>query len=173
MSHSGKVSGTRSIKSNRKDSKKSSKKGSKRSQPIDFSHILNEMDDMPMQQNQFQGQEQYQQQNMEGMMPMMPNTSMEQMAMAQMAMPNMGMPQMMMGSNSQNVDPLHVYNFVPQNENLNINNFGVNQNQLISGEQMGRQFAGRSSNQMGNYNEESNQGPIMPTPAANNKYYRY
>jgi len=77
------------------------------------------------------------------MMPMMPQMGMEQMGMAQMNMPQMGMPQMMMGVDPKNVDPLHLHSFVPQSENVNINNYGVNPNQLMSGSQMANEFAGR------------------------------
>jgi hypothetical protein len=73
----------------------------------------------------------------------MPQMGMDQMGMAQMNMPQMGMPQMMMGVDPKSVDPLHLHSFVPQNENVNINNYGVSANQLISGSQMENKFAGR------------------------------
>jgi hypothetical protein len=56
----------------------------------------------------------------------------------------MAMPQMM-GASEQNVDPLHLQSFVPQNENVNINNYGVNPSQLKQSSQMGgarNNFAG-------------------------------
>ncbi len=148
MTHS-KVNGSRTL---RKGSKKGSKHGSKRSKPVDFSSILNDMNDMPMQP---------QEQMMPGMgmpgmpgmqpnmMPMMPQTGMEQMGMAQMAMPQMGMPQMMMGADPKNVDPLHLQSFVPQNQNINLNNYGVDANKLISGTQMSQEFGGKDAPQVG------------------------
>jgi hypothetical protein len=75
--------------------------------------------------------------------------------MAQMAMPQMGMPQMMMGADKNNVDPLHLHSFVPRNENVNINNYGVSREQLMSGSQMSNQFAGRQNG------------------GANTRFYRY
>lgn len=160
-----KVSGSRTL---RKGSKKASKKGSKKNNAIDFSSLLNDMgDDMGMQQNahpQMEGMTPQMGNNMMpnmqsmqsmpgmqsmpdmgGMMPMMTQTGMDQMGMAQMSMPQMGMPQMMMGADPSNVDPLHLHSFVPRNENVNITNYGVNQEQLMSGNQMGNQFAGRQA----------------------------
>ncbi len=128
---------------------------------MNFSSILDEMDNEPMMQQQNQG---HQMPGMGGMMPgmqqmpgmmpgmqqmpgMMPGMQqmpgMDPLAMAQMAMPQMGMPQMMMGATPENVDPLHLQHFVPQNNNSQINNFGVNPNQLMSGAQMSQQFRGR------------------------------
>ncbi len=183
MTQSNKVSGSRTL---RKGSKKSSKKGSKKHNKgtLDFASLLNDMDDMQMAPGahpqmegmmpgmpgmsgmqgmsgmpSMSGMQGMSGMPNEGMMPMMPQMGMDQMAMAQMAMPQMGMPQMMMGVDPKNVDPLHLHSFVPKNENININNFGVNPNQLMSGSQMGQQFAGRSA---------------QSAPAqTNNKYYRY
>lgn len=157
MTQSLKVSGSRTLRKNSKkgSSKKGSKKGSKRHGAYDFSGLLNDMDDMPMQPQQ-------QMPMQPNMMPMqspagmgmeqmgqmgMPPMGMDQMGMAQMAMPQMGMPQMMMGTDAKNVDPLHLHNFVPQNENINLNNYGVNPGQLMSGAQMGLSFAGRAQAQ--------------------------
>jgi hypothetical protein len=60
-------------------------------------------------------------------------------------MPGMQMPSMypmMMGNNAaQEVDPLHIQHFVPQNQNLNIDNFGVNPTQLTAGPQLPQQSA--------------------------------
>ena len=156
-----KVSGSRTL---RKGSKKSSKHGSKKKGAMDFSSILNEMDDnmpmqsqgnmMPAQDMTMPGMQPNMMPGMQGMpgmqsnmMPMMDmnQMAMPQMGMPQMGMPQMGMPQMMTGSNPNNVDPLHLQHFVPQNENMNINNYGVNANQLMSGEQMSQQFNGRQS----------------------------
>jgi hypothetical protein len=159
MTQSLKVSGSRTLRKNSKkgSSKKGSKKGSKRHGAYDFSGLLNDMDDMPMQpQQQMQpnmmpmqspaGMGGMEQMGMPQMAPMgMPQ--MDQMGMAQMAMPQMGMPQMMMGADAKNVDPLHLHNFVPQNENINLNNYGVNPGQLMSGAQMGQSFAGRAQAQ--------------------------
>jgi hypothetical protein len=78
---------------------------------------------------------------------------MDQMNMAQMNMPQMGMPQMMMGVDTKNVDPLHLHNFIPQNENVNINNYGVNPQQLMSGSQMENQFYGRQAQSGGAANK--------------------
>jgi hypothetical protein len=150
------VSGSRKIKRN---SKKGSKKGSKKSSRMDFSGLLDDMENEPMMQQQNQGHQMQMpgmqqmpqmqmpemqmpgMQQMPGMMPGM--GGMDPLAMAQMAMPQMGMPQMMMGATPENVDPLHLQHFVPQNQNSQINNFGVNPNQLMSGAQMSQQFRGR------------------------------
>jgi hypothetical protein len=180
-----KVSGSRTLK---KGSKKSSKKGSNKSSnkkhnAIDFSGLLNEMDDVPKNHPQMEGMMQTMStmpganmmQNMStmpgaemmpgmpgpNMMPMMPQMGMDQMGMAQMAMPQMGMPQMMMGVDPSNVDPLHLHNFVPRNENINISNYGVNPDQLMSGSQMGQQFAGRSA------------AAPSAASAINRKFYKY
>ena len=189
MTNSNKISGSRTL---RKGSKKSSKKGSnkssnKKNNAIDFSGLLNDMDDAPsmgtgahpqmegmMPQGGMQAMPGMQGANMmmpqagmmpgmpgmpgaEGMMPMMPQMGMDQMGMAQMAMPQMGMPQMMMGVDPKNVDPLHLHSFVPRNENVNINNYGVGPDQLMSGSQMSNQFAGRPAN----------------AAAINRKFYKY
>ncbi len=122
---------------------------------MDFSGLLDEMDNEPMMQQQNQGRQMQQMPAMPGMqmpgMPGMPGmmpgmAGMDPLAMAQMATPNMGMPQMMMGSTPENVDPLHLQHFVPQN-NSQVDNFGYNPNQLMSGAQMSQQFRGRGEAQ--------------------------
>ena len=130
---------------------------------MDFSSILNDMDDNQMTPQQNQGHQMnpmmqqqmnpmmqqqmnpmMQQQMMPGM-PGMGGMGMDPLSMAQMATPNMGMPQMMMGSSADNVDPLHLQHFVPQNQNVQVDNFGVNPAQLMSGSQMSQQFRGREA----------------------------
>jgi hypothetical protein len=168
MTNSNKISGSRTLrKSSKKGSKKSSKKTSIKNNAVDFSSLLNDMDDEP-QMNSMGSAAHPQMEGMmpganmmmpganmmmpgaegmgsQGMMPMMSQMGMDPMGMAQMAMPQMGMPQMMMGADQNNVDPLHLHSFVPRNENVNINNYGVSQEQLMSGSQMSQQFAGRQA----------------------------
>ena len=146
------VSGSRKI---RRSSKKGSKKGSKKSSRMDFSGLLDDMENEPMMQQQNQGHQMQQMQQMQMQMPgmqmpgmqmpgmQMPGMGMDPLAMAQMAMPQMGMPQMMMGNTPEEVDPLHIQHFVPQNQNTQIDNYGVNANQLMSGSQISQQFRGR------------------------------
>jgi hypothetical protein len=170
-----KVSGSRTLrkgsKKNSHNGKKNSRKGSKKN--MDFSSILNDMgDEYQPQENQMQQMPQMQQMQqmpqmpqMEmggmGMMPgmagmagmggmgMMPN--MDPGAMAQMAMPNMGVPQMSLGSKPENVDPLHLHSFVPQHQGANINNFGADPSQLMSGAQINQQLSGRQEQSGGGY----------------------
>ena len=144
------ISGSRKIK---RSSKKSSKKGSKKSSRMNFSGLLDDMENEPMMQQQNQGHQmqmpmqQMPQMQMPGMqmpgMQMPGMQGMDPLAMAQMAMPQMGMPQMMMGNTPDSVDPLHLQHFVPQNNNSQIDNYGVNANQLMSGSQISQQFRGR------------------------------
>ncbi len=79
-------------------------------------------------------------------MPAMPGMDgMGGMGMNMPGMPGMGgmMPGMqMMGSSSNEVDPLHLQHFVPQNQNINLNNYGVGKEQLMSGSQIGNHFNG-------------------------------
>ncbi len=128
---------------------------------MDFSSILNDMDDnqtmspqnqghqMDMQQMNPMMQQQMNPMMQQQMNPMMQQQmpgmgmGMDQLGMAQMAMPNMGMPQMMMGSSPDNVDPLHLQHFVPQSQNVQVDNYGVNPSQLMSGSQISQQFRGR------------------------------
>ncbi len=127
---------------------------------MDFSSILNDMDDNQMTPQQNQGhqmnpmmqqqmnpmmQQQMNPMMQQQMMPGMGGMGMDPLSMAQMATPNMGMPQMMMGSSADNVDPLHLQHFVPQNQNVQVDNFGVNPSQLMSGSQMSQQFRGREA----------------------------
>jgi hypothetical protein len=163
------VNGSRNL---RRSSKKGSKKGSKKSsRGMDFSSILNDMDDNQMTPQQNQGhqmnpmmQQQMNPMMQQQMMPSMPGMSampgmgMDPLAMAQMATPNMGMPQMMMGASADNVDPLHLQHFVPQNQNAQIDNFGVNPSQLMSGSQISQQYRGREAAPM--------QAPAMPAMPA-------
>ncbi len=176
-----KVSGSRTLrKGSKKGSKKhshnGSKKGSKkdRKRDMDFASILNDMDDQPNQPNQMmqlmgQGQEQQMMPQME-MGQMMPGMgmgmSMDPGAMAQMAMPNMGYPQMSLGNSPDNVDPLHLQSFVPQNQNLNLNNFGINPSQLMSGNQMSQNFTGHGQNVQNVQNE-------MPSQAGGGGFRAY
>ena len=145
-----KVSGSRTLRKGSKKGSKNSSHGSKKgSKRMDFSSILNDMDDMPNNQGNTMMQTMGMP-AMSGMQPGMeqmgmPQMGMEQMGMPQMGMPQMGMPQMMMGANPQNIDPLHLQNFVPQHQGLNINNYGVGTEQLVSGSQINRQFSGRQS----------------------------
>jgi hypothetical protein len=48
----------------------------------------------------------------------------------------------MMGSSSNEVDPLHLQHFIPQNQNINLNNYGIGKEQLMSGSQIGNHFNG-------------------------------
>jgi hypothetical protein len=74
---------------------------------------------------------------------MQPNMMQPNMMQQGMMNPNMPMDQssmqMMMGkqyeSNNQEVDPLNIQYIVPQNKNLNINNYGVSYEQLLKGSQ--------------------------------------
>ncbi len=154
MPHKVKVSGSRSLK---KGSKKNSKKNSKSNSlkhkqeskhaGIDFTSILDDMNGnssvanmMGPQQMQMDPSMMMQQQGMQQQqMQMDPNMLMQQGMMN----PNMPMDQstmqMMMGkqyeSNNQEVDPLNIQYIVPQNKNLNINNYGVSYEQLLKGSQ--------------------------------------
>ncbi len=141
MPHStGKVVVSRQI---RKGSKKQRKKSSKKSNNMDFSSILNEMDGKMQTDETMQSMQGMQMPGMQGMqMPGMQMPGMDPTTMAQMAMPNMGVPQMMMGATPDNVDPLHLQHFIPQNQTMNINNFGVNPEGLMSGDQMAKEFGG-------------------------------
>lgn len=166
MPPSGSVSGSRQI---RRNSKKHSKNGSKRkSNKMDFSSLLDDMESAPMnQQNQgypapampgmqmpampgmsampgMGGMPEMQMPAMPGMqMPGMAGMGMDPFAMAQMAAPNMGMPQMTMGNGG--VDPLHLQHFVPQTQHAGIDNFGVSPNQLMSSAQIGQQYKGMAN----------------------------
>jgi hypothetical protein len=141
------VTGNRNLK---KSSRKSSRKSSKANKrDLDFTSVLNE--DMNMPTGNTLG----------GINPMMMN-GMPQMPQMGMPMggdmmgmpmggdmmgmpmgPSMGMPigapmpydnGMMMGRGEENnVDPLHVQYMVPHNQNLNINNYGISQDQLLNG----------------------------------------
>ncbi len=144
MPHKVKVSGSRSLK---KGSKKNSKKGSnsrshktsKKHNGMDFTSILNDMtvpksamaNMMGPQNMQMDPNMMMQQQGMQ----MDPNMMMQQQAM------QMDPSMMMMGKNAQNgsqeneIDPLHIQYIVPQNKNLNINNYGVSYEQLLNGSQ--------------------------------------
>ena len=151
MPHKVKISGSRSLK---KGSKKNSKKQSNsrssnkskkslKHSGMDFTAILNDMSGHKSAMANMMGPQQMQQQpgmemDQSGQM-MDPNMMMQQPGMqGQMMDPNM----MMMGKNAQSaqgqeqeVDPLHIQYIVPQNKNLNINNYGISYDQLLKGSQ--------------------------------------
>jgi hypothetical protein len=142
MPHKVKVSGSRSLKKGSKNSSKKqskSKRGSKRSSKhagMDFTAILDDMSNKTSMANMM-GPQQMQNQMTQPDMQMDPNMMQQQAAMqGQMMDPNM----MMMGKNSQGaqeqeIDPLHIQYIVPQNKNLNINNYGISYDQLLKGSQ--------------------------------------
>ena len=131
------VKGNRNLK---KSSRKSSRSGSHKSnkKDLDFTSVLSDemrADTEMMGMNPMMNQ----------MNPMM-NPMMNQMnsmgEMMGMPMgPSMGMPIgtpmqniMMLGKDTEkNIDPLHVQYMVPQNQNLNINNYGISPEQLTKG----------------------------------------
>ncbi len=159
------ISGSRQIKkSSKKNSKSGSKKNTKKNN-MDFSSILNDMDDDKMMNQQNQGYQNMQSQQMQMPTMQMPGMQMPGMQMPGMQMPGMQMPGMMPGmpgmmpgmpamdpnmgmhmtGASNEVDHLHLQHFVPLNQNLQIDNFGVNPNQLTSEVKPNNQYRGFSN----------------------------
>lgn len=169
------VSGSRPLrKGSRKGSKKGSRKGSKHG-ALDFTSILtgNEKDLVQVEhaQPQFQQQMPNAMANVMGSAEMgMPQMMGMQNPMAQFGMQNMqgqegepnlqqmiqmtqmgqsGLPLSMpmnFNGKSNEVDPMHVQYMVPQNQNLNLNNYGISVDQLTSGAQqsgLAQKFQGR------------------------------
>lgn len=148
MPHKVKISGSRSLKKGSKKSSKKqskSKRSSKRSSKhagMDFTAILDDMSNKTSMSNMMGPQQMQPDMQMDQSGQMMdPNMMMQQQAamQGQMMDPNM----MMMGKNSQSaqgaqeqdIDPLHIQYIVPQNKNLNINNYGISYDQLLKGSQ--------------------------------------
>jgi hypothetical protein len=158
MPHKVKVSGSRSLKKgSKKNSKKNSKsKVTKKHTGMDFTSILNDMSGHKSSMANMMGPEQMQNQMMDPSAMMQQGMQMDQSAMmmqqqaamqGQMMDPSM----MMMGKNAQSaqgaqgaqgaqnseqeIDPLHIQYIVPQNKNLNINNYGISYDQLLRGSQ--------------------------------------
>ena len=133
------VKGNRNLrKSSRKGSRSGSRKSSKKE--MDFTSVLD--DKMPMGDDQMVHQQMMQQMMPPGMNMNMMGNMMGMPPMMGMPMgPSMGMPIgtpmqniMMLGKDTEkNIDPLHVQYMVPQNQNLNINNYGISSEQLTKG----------------------------------------
>ncbi len=141
MPHKVKISGSRSLK---KGSKKNSKKNSKSKRSskhagMDFTAILDDMAGHKSAMANMMGPAQMQNQMMDPNMMMQQGMQMDPNMQAQMMDPSM----MMMGKNAQSaqasqeqdIDPLHIQYIVPQNKNLNINNYGISYEQLLRGSQ--------------------------------------
>ncbi len=168
------VSGSRPLrKGSRKGSKKGSRKGSKHG-ALDFTSILTGNDkDLVQVENVQQVQQQMPNAmaNVMGSAEMgMPQMMGMQNPMAQFGMQNMqgqegepnlqqmiqmtqmgqsGFPLSMpmnFNGKSNEIDPMHVQYMVPQNQNLNLNNYGISVDQLSSGAQqsgLSQKFQGR------------------------------
>ncbi len=154
------VSGSRPLrKGSRKGSKKGSRKGSKHG-ALDFTSILTGNDkDLVQVEPQVQQQMPNAMANVMGSAEMgMPQMMGMQNPMAQFGMQNMqgqgepnlqqmiqmtqmgqsGFPLSMpmnFNGKSNEIDPMHVQYMVPQNQNLNLNNYGISVDQLSSGVQ--------------------------------------
>jgi hypothetical protein len=149
MPHKVKVSGSRSLKKgSKKNSKKTSKTNSKKHTGIDFTSILNDMSGNKssianmMGPNMQQGMQMDPNMMMQQGMQMDENMMMQQgMQMDQNMMSQAGMDpsMMMMGKNmktqQEDIDPLNLQYIVPQNKNMNINNYGISYDQLLNGPQ--------------------------------------
>ena len=157
------VSGSRPLrKGSRKSSKKGSRKGSKYG-ALDFTSILtgNEKDlvqvepqvqqvqQMPNAMANVMGSAEMGMQQMMGMQNPMSQFGMQNME-GQQGEPNLqqmiqmtqmgqsGLPLSMpmnFNGKSNEIDPMHVQYMVPQNQNLNLNNYGISVDQLTSGAQ--------------------------------------
>ncbi len=140
---------------------------------MDFSSILNDMDDNQMMNQQNQGYQNMQSQ-MPGMQMPMPGMQMPmpgmQMPMPGMQMPGMQMPGAMdpnmgmhMNGLSNDGDHLHLQHFVPLNQNMQVDNFGVNPNQIMPDVQQNNQYRG---NAMQAPSPSPSQAPVpAPVPA--------
>jgi hypothetical protein len=147
MPHKVKVSGSRSLKKGSKKNSKSRSNKTKRSSKhtgMDFTAILDDMSGHKSAMANMMGPNQQGAQEMPlgAMDPMQMDQSgmmMQQQAMQGQMMDQAGMQNMMMGKNAQSndneVDPLHIQYIVPQNKNLNINNYGISYEQLLRGSQ--------------------------------------
>jgi hypothetical protein len=153
MPHKVKVNGSRSLK---KGSKKNSKKNStakmsKKHSGMDFTSILNDMSGHKTSMANMMGPNMQQGMQMDPNMMMQQGMQMDPNMMMQQGMqmdPNMMMQQgmqmdpsmMMMGKNMKQpqeteIDPLNLQYIVPQNKNMNINNYGISYEQLLNGPQ--------------------------------------
>jgi hypothetical protein len=167
------VKGNRSLrKSSRKSSKKTSKKG------LDFTSVLK--GDMEFQSEMMGMNPMGNPMMMNPMGNQMENPMMSQMGnpmgmnmmgnMMGMPMgPSMGMPVgdpsyvqsgVMMGKD-QNVDPLHVQFMVPQNQNLNINNYGISREQLMSSSSQASGLSSQFGNMHMGHQQSAMQQPMQ------------